>query len=165
MMAQEIVTWCDRHLAKGTNVPGTPRRLAADTPLLLADLCDPCLAEVAGDLRELLDEHGRKDGDRFAPPKATKRTTTDAVVDGVYPCPVPGCTTQLDRSRMRQHLMQRHDMQLSTVENQRGRTLDGAPLKHTCPDCGERFSTPQGVGAHRSYRHVGNRRTKPGGNS
>lgn len=59
-MATLIVRQCDRHLAKGDQVPAEPRLIGFDGQWSDLDLCQDCMDELASGLREAVNEWGAR---------------------------------------------------------------------------------------------------------
>lgn len=159
-MAQQVVTWCDRHMARDETVPGRPVTLSIDgTRPMAIDLCEPCAKELLEPIESLLADVGRA----VELPRAKRGPGRPSMSglpasDVVVACPL--CaeekrTTTMLRASMRSHMQSEHDTTLAAVEAKRGEALDGTPLPFSCTVCSpaERFGTPQGLGAHQRARH------------
>ena len=159
MMAQVISTLCDECLAGGSEVPAVTWGLTIDAPgaksaPYLIDACE-MHAEPYAAVAKTLAEYGRR-SDRKAPlPRvaagpvpagATDFATTPA---GEHVCPVAGCGKSVPtRNGLISHVRRVHEM---TLNESLGLVADGA--EYPCPDCERHFSTPQGLGRHRTAVH------------
>lgn len=158
-MAQEIVTWCDRHLNmneddEGVRVPGTTRRLTIGKAKPIeyeTDLCEPCYKELFGPLLDFISTTGAQ------PVSGGEKKTPNKEREVHLICPL--CKAQgveyvaRRRGAMRTHMETAHDTTLAEVETQLGQTIDGKPLPFECSVCGSRFSHAQARGAHERHRH------------
>lgn len=136
-MATAMVTlrWCDKHLTeKDEEVPADPMPAWADG--WQVDLCTECAGPIIA-ARELTETYGAK-GERT--PQMVKRPKVRPD-QASYPCPAEGCGSVLsNRSSLGAHARQKHGVTIGELE--------GRELTHTCPDCGQGFTTPQGVAVH-----------------
>lgn len=136
MMAQQIVTLCDQHLADGESVAGVTYSVTITGPDLSGktyetDAC-PAHAGMLADLAGWLSEHGRP------------VSGSGSAASNPMPCPVCG-KTSANRSALLSHVRGQHGTTLAALE--------GKPADHKCPECGATFTTPQGMGAHRFRTH------------
>lgn len=103
------------------------------------DACPKHLKPVI-DLKASLDEVARKVPHRHR--RATKAATTSAnadPVDGGIVC--PECSVVLkNRGSLAAHVRDKHGKTLPELE--------GKPLTHECPTCGQRFASGGGLAAH-----------------
>jgi uncharacterized C2H2 Zn-finger protein len=83
-------------------------------------------------------------------------------------CPTCGVTLK-DRNGLSAHVRRNHGTTLTELEGRPPRgsaertTSDGNPDPFTCPECGDTFNSPQGIGVHRSKKHgVRGTKSKPG---
>lgn len=152
-MAREIIVWCDVHMERhDERVAGDAHEFVVDGQTLALDLCPDCFKELAGPITELQDlaqpQPRKKKG------KGKGQTSPSKATFEPVECPQRGCTEKLSsRPQAKEHFTQAHKRSLATYERGREETVFGEKLKHFCPTCGEGFTTPQGLGAHRSKRH------------
>jgi uncharacterized C2H2 Zn-finger protein len=156
-MAQQIVTLCDVHLADDIEEPGRPWSVTIQQPggkptSYTLDVCEEHgkpLAELVGFLREL----GR-------PVAATVGSPEDGAT-----CPTCGKELK-NRGTLSTHVRQQHGTTLTELTGgaPRASSADpGASSDYVCPECGDTFSSPQGIGVHRSKKHgVRGAKSKPG---
>lgn len=143
-MAQEIVRWCDHDLtANDKRVPARLVVVAIDgrAPVSL-DLCDDCREVFVTPIEKLLADHGQFiDPESIpTPPKSDQPSTKIA-------CPL-GCGVRLARTSFRGHFRTAHGRELADVEAELGHAVDGKPLAHPCPECGQGFTSAQGAATH-----------------
>lgn len=156
-MAQEIVTWCDRHMDRDERVPGTPRFVAVDPKKpVVSDLCDTCDKEVLQPIRDFIAEFGRPADQASGPinPSNPKRRYVSATPENSINCPEEGCSYfARSKSSFRDHMQTEHNVSLAVYEGKRGITITGEEVKYYCDSCPAGFTTPQGRGAHMSSEH------------
>jgi hypothetical protein len=175
-MATEVVTrtWCDWHLMeKDQHEPGATWTIQVAEPGAkpqhrTIDLCEPCSDTWLAPMLDVL-KHSRavKPGQQPAAPKKTPAPTPPGVPagrelagpaprpepePGMLACPLCDFVTEEHRDtdtrpsqgrvRLGGHGRRAHDTTLGA--------LLGDPEPFTCPECGDTFSTPQGLGVHRS---------------
>lgn len=151
-MAQRIETYCDKHLAKGEDVPGATWRIAVQVPggklaSFDVDACADCASDFV-DLASYLNEHGRPVGKRA-------NAASDETPESERTCPVCGFVSK-SRPAMMTHVRASHDTTVGAVQRANGAPTTDAPEDATaypCPDCGRGFATPQGLGSHRARSH------------
>jgi hypothetical protein len=161
MMAQQIVTYCDTHLAKGEHVHGTTWTLAITVPGEKArdfelDACAECAAPFASLVADLM-EHARQVGGPktsprtdAAPPSAVtvpmRNGTTTTTPEGRVPCPM--CDkTAATRDALNTHLRNYHASSLAEVEGT-------ATLPCPVPGCKRKLQSGTGVSAHLRSNHM-----------
>lgn len=141
-MAQELITyiWCDNH-PEDEKVPGRTIDIPFGPKPMTLDLCEPCEKELLEPVRVLLEEHG-------APIKAFKTAKNQG--KAVNYDRVQQACTECDqilysKSGLRRHLREQHGIRPKPSRDY------GGPFP--CPECGEEFHSPQGVGVHRAKLH------------
>lgn len=108
------------------------------------DLCEQHEKEFLSPLLELLDDSGQP---------VEQRATTS--VSGRKQCSM--CEKVLTREGLRKHLMTQHGIERRAAGDV-VREIFGTPSnvkvgERPCPDCGQKFDTPQGLGVHRRTKH------------
>ena len=155
-MAQQIVTYCDIHLAKGERVLGQTWSLAVTVPGSKArdfevDACDDCAAPFVALVADL-QEHARQVAGPKVAPAAAK--TTPATATQTLPLargervPCPFCdATSATRDALNKHLRDYHESSLAEVEGTA--TVD-------CPvsDCSRKLVSSVGRSAHLRNAHM-----------
>jgi hypothetical protein len=127
-MARRVITTmlCDPCLAEGNEVEGEelpPLPLIGNKPRILA-LCEDHRAEVYDPLVEMVREHGQ-------------------IVD-IEPGPRAVARPARTRTRTRPEREPEPEPESPAEE---------PVAEYECPDCARSFTTPQGLGAHRSRVH------------
>jgi hypothetical protein len=128
------LTWCDVHLTEHDEErPAHP--FTWDEYQL--DLCEECLPTIAA-ARIMFEKYGSK-GPRTLAPSAVVRKGKQP--GGLLSCPAPDCGSVLgNRASLGAHARQIHGMTLGELE--------GRPVAHTCEECGQGFTTYQGITLH-----------------
>jgi hypothetical protein len=151
-MSQRIVTVCDAHMRDGDDdVAGTTYRVAIGTPdgrLRMFDI-DVCVEHgiAFADLAAFVNELGRPvdptTGEVVTSIPASVEST-DGSSEAERSCP---CCPRVSKNvaALRAHVRNMHGMTLSMAR--------GTPGDHVCPECGDSFDTPMGIGAHRARKH------------
>lgn len=154
-MAKVIVAWCDPHMANDEQVPGTSFVFSINEgkPIEI-DLCEQHEKEFISPLMELLEDSGQ--------PVVLEQKS---VGPGGPKRPCGQCGKELTREGMRKHYMTHHGMERpaagDAVREIFG-SVHGRPAVRRCPECGDEFDTPQGMGAHRrSVHNVAGAQSKP----
>lgn len=150
-MAKHIIATCDACTAEGLeDTTATAYRLTLEAVTREIDLCERHELDLLAPLRKLLDEHGQ--------PVAVEQPRQPASSTPRVAC--PDCGKQLKtRDSLAKHLKRIHGKMLSELDDGDQAKLieldiDDADQKpYECPDCHQRFATPQGKGAHRSRAH------------
>lgn len=170
-MAQEVITWCDPHLAKkDERVPGKPRTIFVDggKPKVV-DMCDPCDKEILQPVRDLLAEFGRNSDAAPRPPinPGGNKRGRKPHPDNVLTCPFEDCKDGPDgspytagtRTSMRTHFLDTHDVSLPVWEGRNGKSIDGQEIRFRCVGkvgsrkCEAGFTTSQGKASHEFAEH------------
>lgn len=142
-MAREIVTWCDRCLDDDQRSASKSHRVSIDGYDRLIDLCPDHAKEYLDVLRELIERVGQR-VETTTTGQATTTTPPVRMYDKVR-CGI--CNAEFRRQYMNAHAATRHDGNLSIL----GEDLPA----YRCGDCGNFFTTKQGLTMHTQRVHSG----------
>lgn len=133
-MVKEIAVWCSPCFAGEVRAPAKSVAIALDgSGVKMLDVCEQHERELIAPLREWLDSMGES-------------VTHDALI-----CVICGKRYSSSES-LRKHTVRKHSNS-SESTSPSAQLVDVSEKTHECPDCGTRFETPQGCGAHRSRVH------------
>ena len=150
--------WCDacyddgeRYVEAAATTRLALTRTGIPQPRTL-DLCPTHTTQLLDPLRELLAEHGRKADGLLLPAAPRRSATTPTATPSATPAAIPTvdaakswacpiCVTTVRRSYAADHVWRFH------------RRGEQRPSGTVCPECGETFTRPQGLGSHRERKH------------
>lgn len=149
-MAKEIVTWCDKHMAREEHVAATTFPLTFGRDSYTIDLCEGCAKELITPLEELVRELGvteksaapakpAKASAASEPPARQGRPSThpEKLLAGPHPCPVCSADyTDRTQGALGQHLVTQHGL------------TPAMTVGTTCPVCNMGHELSKGLATH-----------------